>query len=206
MSAREARQCIRSFIIVFQYVSYCSTIFASVLTNQITRTPLISLGTAHNVRHVHVHEVAYIEANGPFDLLIVQDLPKSILMPGCHLNFDYRDCVQPASVQRIPWRCLHRLPGDVSLSMVESSLEAVLRRVDAIACAMGDPTQSGTLPEGLGDHKRQEDIITLNLLRISDRIKQHVVVVPQPSGMDSKKSRKTSIWEQGTVPRNGGRG
>ena len=191
---------------MFQYVSYCSIIFASVLTNQITRTPLNSLGTAQSVRHVHVYEVAYIEANRPFDLLIVQNLPKSIFMPGCHLNFDYKDCVQPASVQRIPRRCLHRLPGDISLSIVESSLEVVLRRVDAIACAMGGPTQSGTLPEGLSDHKRRGDIITLNLLRISDRMKQHVIVVQQPPGMDSKKCRKTSIWEQGTVPRNGGRG
>jgi hypothetical protein len=150
--------------------------------------------------------VAYIEAHGPFDLLIVQELPKDIFMPGAQLSFDYKDCVQPASVQRIPRRCLHQLPGNISLRMVKSSLEAVLRRVDGVGCAMGDPTRSRMLPEGLNDQRRREDIITLNMLRIIDRTKQPVVVVQPPSGMNRKKSRKTSIWEQGTLPHNGGRG
>jgi hypothetical protein len=90
--------------------------------------------------------------------------------------------------------------------MVESSLEAVLRRMDGIACAIGDPTKSRMLPEGLQDRRRREDIITLNLLRTIDRMKQPVIVVQQPSGINFRKPRKTSIWEQGTVPRNGGRG
>jgi hypothetical protein len=176
------------------------------LTNQITRTPSIALGTAHRIRHVHEHEVAYIEAHGVCDLLIVQDLPKDTFMPGAQLNFDHRECVQPASVIRIPWKHLHQLPGDISLRMTDRSLEAVLKRVDGIACAMGDPLKGYVLPEGLSDRRRREDIITLNLLRVIDRIKQPVIVVQQPVSVGHKKSRQTSIWEQGTVPRNGGRG
>jgi hypothetical protein len=146
--------------------------------------------------------VAYIEAYGPFDLLIVQVLPKGIFMASAPFSFDYKDCVQPASVRRIPRRFLHQLPGNISLRMVESSLEAVLRRVDIIASAIGDLTKSRMLPEGLNDQSRREDIITLNLLRSIDRINQPVIVLQPPSGMN----RKTSIWEQGTIPRNGGRG
>jgi hypothetical protein len=90
--------------------------------------------------------------------------------------------------------------------MTNRSLEAVLKRVDGIACAMGNPLKGYTLPEGLSDRRRQEDIITLNLLRVTDRIKQAAIVAQQPLNMEHKRSRKASIWEQGTVPRNGGRG
>ena len=176
------------------------------LTGQITRTPLTGLGAAHRVRHVHEHEVAYTEANGPFDLLIVQELPKGSSMPAAQLKFDHKDCVQPASVQRIPQRCLHQLPGHISLSMVESSLEALLRRVDDAAGAIGVPARGRMLPEGLNERRRREDIITLGLLRMIDRMIQPAVVRQQSSGADHRKSRKTSIWDQGTVPRNGGRG
>jgi hypothetical protein len=191
---------------VFQYISLSLFVLECMLTKQITRTPSAALGTAHRIRHVHEHEVAYVEAHGPFDLLIVQELPKDTFIPGAQLSFDYRDCVQPASLQRIPRRCLHQLPGNIILKMVESSLEAVLRRVDGIACAMGDPTKSCMLPEGLQDGRRREDIITLNLLRTIDRMKQPVIVAQPPSSINFRKTRKTSIWEQGRVPRNGGRG
>ena len=205
MAAME-RQEARSFIIVLQYVSPFSWSFGLVLMNQITRTPSITLGTAYRVRHVHEHEIAYIEANDPFDLLVIQDFPNDIFLPGAQLNFDCRDCVQPANVKRVPRRYLHQLPGYVSLRMVESSLKAVLRRVDSIACAMGNPTMNRMLPGGLNDQRRREDILTLNLLRTIDRVQQPVIVVQPPSGADCKENRKTSIWEQGTVPRNGGRG
>ena len=98
--------------------------------------------------------MAYIEAHGVCDLLIVQDLPKDIFMPGARLNFDYRECVQPASVIRTPWKHLHQLPGDISLRMTDQSLEAVLKRVDGIACAIGDPLKGYILLEGLRDRRR----------------------------------------------------
>jgi hypothetical protein len=158
------------------------------------------------VRFVREHELASIETHGPFDLLIIQELPKDTYMPGAQFSFEYRDCVQPASLQRIPRRYLHQLPGNIALRMVESSLQAVLRRVDGIACAMGDPRRSYMLPEGLKDQKRREDIMTLHLLRAIDRMTQPLATVQQPSGLNRNQSRKTSIWDQGTVPRNGGRG
>ena len=61
------------------------------------------------------------------------------------------------------------------------------------------------LPEGLQDQNRRDDILTLNLLGIIDRLQRPVVVVQAPAGMQNKKVRKTSIWEQGRIPRNGGR-
>jgi hypothetical protein len=125
-------------------------------------------------------------------------------MPGAQFSFEYRDCVQPAGLRRIPRRYLHQLPGNIILRMVESSLHAVLRRVDGIACAMGDPTRSYMLPEGLKDQKRREDIMTLHLLRTIDRITQPVIVVQSPPGVNRSQSRKTSVCEQGTVPRNSG--
>src|SRR5256885_130621 len=128
-----------NYIIVLRYISNLVTTCRNTLTNQITRTPSIALGTAHRIRHVHEYEVAYIEARGVCDLLIVQDLPKDIFTPGAQLNFDKRECVQPASVIRIPRKHLHQLPGDISLRMTDRSLEAVLKRVDDIACAMCDP-------------------------------------------------------------------
>jgi hypothetical protein len=90
--------------------------------------------------------------------------------------------------------------------MTDRSLEAVLKRVDGIACAMGDPSKGYILPKGLSDRRRREDIITLNLLNAIDRIKQSMIVVQQPSSMEHKKGRKASIWEQGKVPKSGGRG
>jgi hypothetical protein len=53
--------------------------------------------------------MAYIEAHGVCDLLIVQDLPKDIFTPGAQFNFDNRECVQPASVIRISEKHLHQL-------------------------------------------------------------------------------------------------
>ena len=150
--------------------------------------------------------MTYIEAHGVCDPLIVQDLPKDIFTPGAQLNFDNRECVQPAIVIRIPRKHLHQMPGDISLRMTDQSLEAVLKRVDGIAYAIGDPLKGYILPEGLSDRRRREDIITLNLLHAIDRIKQPVIVVQQPFSMEHKKSRKASIWEQGTIPRSGGRG
>lgn len=175
-----------------------------ILTNQITRTPSVTLGAAHRVRHVYKHQLGYIEAQDPFELLVVQDLPKDTFVPAAQLSFDHKDCVQPASVRRIPGRRLHELPGNINLRMVESSLEAVLRRVDEIACIMGDPARSHSLPQGLNDQRRREDIMTLNLLRVIDRTKRPLIVV-QPTPSMGRKSDQTSIWEQGTVPRNGGR-
>jgi len=173
----------------------------------ITRAPLTSLGTSYRIRHVHERDVAYFEASCPFDLLVVQEPPKGIFLPLAQFNFDYRDCVQPASVRRIPRRCLHQLPGNVTLSMVEPSLNAVLRQVDGIGCAMGDPAMGLMLPETLNDQRRREDLMTLNLLRVVDRIRQPGIVIQPPPGMDRRrKSRKVSVWDQGKVPRNGGRG
>lgn len=87
--------------------------------------------------------------------------------------------------------------------MVGSSLESLLKRVDRIASALAGTTI--VLPEGLNEQKRREDIMTLNLLRVMDRLRQPVIVVETTTGAQSKSSRKASIWEQGTVPRNGGR-
>ena len=90
--------------------------------------------------------------------------------------------------------------------MTDRSREAVLKRVDGIVCAMGDPLNGYILLEGLTDRRRREDIITLNRLHAIDRIKQLVIVVQQPLSMEHKKSRKASIWEHGIAPRIGGRG
>ena len=81
----------------------------------------------YRVRHVHGHELAYIQTRGPFDLLMLQDLPKDTFVPEAELNWNSTECVQPANIQRIARRCLHQLPGGVRLRMVDSSLESLLK-------------------------------------------------------------------------------
>jgi len=94
----------------------------------------------------------------------------------------------------------------VRLKLVDSSLELLLKGVDGIASALGDPMSEAALLEGLNDQRRREDIITLSLLRVVDRVQRPVAPVISPLGTEYRKNRKPSIWEQGTVPRNGGRG
>ncbi len=160
---------------------------------------------AHRVRHVHDHELAYVQAHGPFDLLIVQDLPNDTSVRGAELNWDRTECVQPANIRRMTQKCLHQLPGAVRLRMVQSSLESLFKQVDSIACTLAIPKDGLVLPEGLEDQKRREDILTLNLLCIIDRLQRPAFVVAPLVDRQNKKARKTSIWEQGGVPRTGGR-
>ena len=127
-------------------------------------------------------------------------------MPGTQFSFGHADCVQPANLRRVPRRYLHQLPGNIALRMIDSSLQVVLRCVDGIAYAMGDQTKSYMLLEGVKDQKRREDIMTLHLLRTIDRMTQPAMAVQPPPGLHRSQSRKSSIWERGTVPRNGGRG
>jgi len=170
----------------------------------ICRTPSVTLGVAYNIRHVNEHEPAYDEAHGPFDLLTMQDTRTDTFVPPTHVNWDPRDCVQPANVARIPRRCLHRLPGNVRLKLVDSSLESLLKEVDGIASVLGDRMSEAALLEGLNDQRRREDIITLSLRRFVDRVQRPVALVISPLGTEDRKNRKASMWEQGTVPRNGG--
>ena len=138
-------------------------------------------------------------------LLAVQHRATASTGPTFQLDWHQNESVQPANVRRIPLRCLHVLPCNARVTMHQSSVNSLLKRTDCLAHSMGDPVQNNTLPQALQyDIRVREDLMTLNLLgmiewsrRVGTRVEPSTVPAPLRS------DRRTSMWDTGTVPRNG---
>ena len=125
------------------------------------------------------------------------------LIANMQFTWDARECVQPANVRRIPQRCLHQLLGGVDLRLTDPSLENLLKKVDSIASALGDPVKLSLLPMDVHSPRRKEDIMTLNLWRIMDHLASFPVVVEPAATGQRRRSRVPSVWDQASVPRKG---
>ena len=134
----------------------------------------------------------------------MEDKTRNTLAPKVYLNWDQRECVQPANIKRIPLRCLHELPSSIKLRMIGSSVECLFKLVDNFAGALGGRVKELALPEGLKDKRRVENILTLNLLWIIDRVASTRSVQEPPAGYQHTMTPFGSTWDQETVLRDDG--
>jgi hypothetical protein len=170
-------------------------------TMQIAESPSATLGRYHQVFLAHETSLNYLHSLGTTNLYVTKEL--SIGPASNHILLDWRSgqYLQPTDIKRIPGNCLHLLPNGFSFLMDHVSVEIILKSVDWLAGALGNPSEKATLPEGMKCPKRQQNVGILGLLRTVDLLTRSS---SHQAGCFMRGSRAQSIWDQGTVPRNGG--
>jgi len=135
-----------------------------------------------------------------------------------HVHFIWtgKECLDAATILRLPRRCLHKLPSQTAMNLADFSLEFLLSRVEHVAYILSKP--NSTISDTLR-LRQKNDVLTFILFRIMHHLSdQKGAEVPGHSIRTQKrkasstwdpligtrKDRKKSIWEEGGVPWNGG--